>query len=77
VRRRILAVELVDLPVGDLRGLDEAASELLAHGIDVDATRTVGVLGVRLDDMDVEEEPGFALGREPVDSEVADCSETP
>ena len=62
----LLAVKLVDLTVRDLRGLDQAAGELLAHRVDVDSPGPLLVFGIGLDDVDVEDEAGFALGGEPV-----------
>ena len=66
LRQRALAVKLVDLAVGNLRGLDQAAGELFAHRVDVHAARPFGVFRVRFQHMDIENEPGFILGGEPV-----------
>ena len=52
------AVELIDLPVGDLGRLDQATGELLTHWVDINAARLLGVLGVRIHYMDIEEESG-------------------
>ena len=44
-RRTSLAVELVDLAVGNLGGFDQPSCNLLAHRIDVDSPRPLGVFG--------------------------------
>jgi hypothetical protein len=61
------AVHLVGLAVGDLGGLGQAAGNLLTERVDVDPARTLGVAGVGVVHVDVEDEGVVALGREPVD----------
>ena len=61
------SIQLIGLAVGDLGGLDQAAGDLLAERVDVDAAGLLGVGGVGVVHVDVEDEGVIGFRLEPVD----------